>query len=136
MRRVAFSYLLLLIVVLRGVSCLHTELFHKFPELVHKYQYSLHARNDPIEEHTIVQPLDHFEASRSQATFKQRYWVNANYWKNADGPVFLYIGGEFSMSGEYIDYGMKRIIFHLDAFGLLHPCDGHESRGGSAFLKT
>ena len=71
------------------------------------------ARNDPIEEHTIVQTLDHFEASQSQATFKQRYWVNANYWRKADGPVFLYIGGEFEMSEEFIDYGMKRIIFFL-----------------------
>lgn len=105
MSRLIFPYLLFLIFVRCG-RCLQTEIFYKFRELVHRHQYSLHARNDPIEEHTIEQPLDHFEVEQEQATFKQRYWVNAKYWRKPNGPVFLYIGGEFEMSGGYIDSGM------------------------------
>ena len=29
-----------------------------------------------------------------QRTYVQRYWVNKDFWKSPDGPVFLYIGGE------------------------------------------
>ena len=105
MSTLIFSCLVFLISVLRA-SCLQTEIFYKIRELAHRHQYSLHARHDPIEEHTIIQPLDHFEATQKQATFKQRYWVNDNYWKKANGPVFLYIGGEFEISGGYIDFGM------------------------------
>ena len=99
--------LLLTIAVLHG-SCLQTEIFYKFRQLVFKHQHSLQARHDPIKEHTIQQPLDHFEPS--QKTFKQRYWVNANYWRKKDGPVFLYIGGEFELSAGYIDGGMYKLL--------------------------
>lgn len=95
--------LLLSIGVLHG-SCLQTEIFYKIRRLVHENQQSLQARHDFIEQQTIEQPLDHFEPS--QKTFKQRYWVNANYWRMKDGPVFLYIGGEFEMSEGFIDGGM------------------------------
>lgn len=100
--------LLLSIAVLHG-SCLQTEIFYKIRQLVHEHQHSLQARHDFIEQQTIEQPLDHFEPS--QKTFEQRYWVNANYWKEKDhGPVFLYIGGEFPMSAGYIDGGMYKLL--------------------------
>lgn len=99
--------LLLSIAALHG-SCLQTEIFYKIRQLVHKYQQSLHARHDFIEQQTIEQPLDHFEPS--QKTFKQRYWVNRNYWRKKDGPVFLYIGGEFEMSARFVDGGRYKFV--------------------------
>lgn len=110
MAKLVIYSLLLSIAVLHG-SCLRTEIFYKFRQLVHKHQHSLQARHDPIEEHTIEQPLDHFEPS--QKTFKQRYWVNANYWRKKEGPVFLYIGGEFELSAGYIDGGMYKLTHYI-----------------------
>ncbi|KAF7879001.1 hypothetical protein EAF04_000201 [Stromatinia cepivora] len=53
--------------------------------------------------HTIEQPIDHFPndpvyAPHTNATFKQRYWFDATYYKPG-GPVYLYIGGE--TNGQY-----------------------------------
>lgn len=110
MAKLVIYSLLLSIAVLHG-SCLRTEIFYKFRQLVHKHQHSLQARHDPVEEHTIEQPLDHFEPS--QKTFKQRYWVNANYWRKKEGPVFLYIGGEFELSAGYIDGGMYKLPHYI-----------------------
>ena len=107
MKLVIYS-LLLSIAALHG-SCLQTEIFYKIRQLVDKHRQSLQARHDFIEQQTIEQPLDHFEPS--QKTFEQRYWVNANYWKKEDGPVFLYIGGESRMSAAYIDGGMYETSF-------------------------
>lgn len=101
-------YSLLLSIAVLHVSCLQTEIFYKIRQLVHKHQHSLQARHDFIELNTIEQPLDHFEPS--QRTFRQRYWVNAKYWRKQDGPVFLYIGGEFEMSAGFIDGGMYRLL--------------------------
>ena len=47
----------------------------------------------------LLQPLDHFDASE-QRQYKQRYWVEQQYWKKPNGPVLLYIGGE-AMLGPY-----------------------------------
>ncbi|KAK2164995.1 hypothetical protein LSH36_56g00011 [Paralvinella palmiformis] len=64
--------------------------------------------DDPYVEHYITQPLDHFDASVKNS-YKQRYWVNSDYWLQKVGPVFLYIGGEASLSslsimtGEHVD---------------------------------
>ena len=40
-----------------------------------------------------VQRLDHFDRSLN-ATFAQRYFLNATFFKRAAGPVFLCVGGE------------------------------------------
>ncbi|KAM4696385.1 thymus-specific serine protease [Rhinophrynus dorsalis] len=61
----------------------------------------------PIEDY-LLQPLDHFNR-RNNATYRQRYWVNEEYWQRPNGPVFLYIGGESSLSefsvlsGEHVE---------------------------------
>uniref|UniRef100_A0A8C5QB37 Thymus-specific serine protease n=1 Tax=Leptobrachium leishanense TaxID=445787 RepID=A0A8C5QB37_9ANUR len=66
---------------------------------------------EPIEGH-YTQPLDHFNR-RNNATYRQRYWINEEYWQRPDGPVFLYIGGEGSLSefsvlsGEHVDLAQK-----------------------------
>ena len=104
MVRLSQPFVLLIIFALR-VSCFRTEISIKFRNLVHKNQYLRSARHDAIEEHTITQPVDHVAAKGKNVTFKQRYWVNPSYWRKSDGPVFLYIGGEFEMSGDFIDYG-------------------------------
>ena len=109
MARLVIHSLLLLIAVLH-VACLQTEVFYNIRQLVKKHQHSLQARHDLINENTIEQPVDHFEPS--QKTFKQRYWVNANYWRKNDGPVFLYIGGEFELSAAFIDGGMYKLFSH------------------------
>ena len=109
MARLVIHSVLLFIAVLHAVSCLQTEIFYNIRQLVNKYQHSIQARHDQIDEYTIEQPVDHFEPS--QKTFKQRYWVNANYWRKKDGPVFLYIGGESKMSAAYIDFGMYELLF-------------------------
>lgn len=103
MSRLFIHSLLLLFAVLH-VSCFRTEIFYKIRQLVNKHQHSIQARHDRVDGYTIEQPIDHFEPS--QKTFRQRYWVNANYWRKRDGPVFLYIGGEFEMSAGFIDGGM------------------------------
>ncbi|NP_001089218.1 uncharacterized protein LOC734265 precursor [Xenopus laevis] len=64
--------------------------------------------NTPSVESFIVQPLDHFNR-RNNGTYNQRYWINEQYWNYPDGPVFLYIGGEGSLSefsvlsGEHVE---------------------------------
>ena len=107
MTKLVIHNLLLLIGVLH-VCCLQTEIFYKIRDLVHKHQHSIQARHDPVYEYTIQQPLDHFEPS--QKTFMQRYWVNSNYWRKNDGPVFLYIGGESEMSASFIDGGKVYVL--------------------------
>ncbi|KAM8952267.1 thymus-specific serine protease [Pelodytes ibericus] len=61
----------------------------------------------PIEDY-ITQPLDHFNRGNN-ATYRQRYWINEAFWQRPGGPVFLYIGGESSLSefsvlsGEHVE---------------------------------
>ncbi|XP_078517215.1 thymus-specific serine protease-like [Lissotriton helveticus] len=76
----------------------------------HRGQMALPV-NEPVEGY-IRQPLDHFNR-RNNATYNQRYWINEEYWQLKDGPVFLYIGGESSLSefavmvGEHVELAQK-----------------------------
>ncbi|KAG9470766.1 hypothetical protein GDO78_016801, partial [Eleutherodactylus coqui] len=60
----------------------------------------------------LTQPLDHFNR-RNNDTYRQRYWINEEFWKRPDGPVFLLIGGEgaeseFSvLAGEHVELAQK-----------------------------
>ncbi|CAH2314237.1 thymus-specific serine protease [Pelobates cultripes] len=60
----------------------------------------------------LTQPLDHFNR-RNNATYRQRYWINEAFWQRPGGPVFLYIGGEGSLSefsvlsGEHVEMAQK-----------------------------
>ena len=56
-------------------------------------------RGPPVPEGSVLpsplwyqQPLDQFDPSNN-ATWQQRYFVNASYWTQT-GPVFLMLGGE------------------------------------------
>ncbi|XP_075043004.1 thymus-specific serine protease [Mixophyes fleayi] len=66
----------------------------------------------PPVEGFLTQPLDHFNR-RNNATYKQRYWVNEEFWQRPGGPVFLYIGGESSeseysvLAGEHVELAQK-----------------------------
>ncbi|KAM3910559.1 thymus-specific serine protease [Leptodactylus fuscus] len=66
------------------------------------------GRYVPPVEGYLTQPLDHFNR-RNNDTYRQRYWINEEFWKRPDGPVFLYIGGESSesefsvLSGEHVE---------------------------------
>ncbi|KAL9952175.1 hypothetical protein ACROYT_G039390 [Oculina patagonica] len=130
MARLLIHSLLLLFAVLH-VSCFQTEIFYKIRQLVFKHQHSIQARHDRIDEYTIEQPVDHFQFEPSQKTFKQRYWVNANYWRKSDGPVFLYIGGEFEMSARFIDGG--NIVELAEQYGGLIFGVEHRFYGFSTF---
>ncbi|KAM8902570.1 thymus-specific serine protease isoform 2-T2 [Spinachia spinachia] len=50
-----------------------------------------------VEEGRIHQQLDHLDRL-DVSTFPQRFFVNEAFWRRADGPVFLYIGGEGPIS--------------------------------------
>ncbi|KAG8547762.1 hypothetical protein GDO81_027608 [Engystomops pustulosus] len=66
----------------------------------------------PPIEGLLTQPLDHFNR-RNNDTYRQRYWINEEFWKRPDGPVFLFIGGEsaeseFSvLAGEHVELAQK-----------------------------
>ncbi|KAM8902571.1 thymus-specific serine protease isoform 3-T3 [Spinachia spinachia] len=61
---------------------------------------SLQEATEPlrrVEEGRIHQQLDHLDRL-DVSTFPQRFFVNEAFWRRADGPVFLYIGGEGPIS--------------------------------------
>ncbi|XP_039225125.1 thymus-specific serine protease [Crotalus tigris] len=66
----------------------------------------------PVEEGRILQPLDHFNR-QDRRLFNQRYWVNEQLWQRPTGPIFLYIGGESTLSpfsvltGHHVDLAEK-----------------------------
>ena len=49
---------------------------------------------------TIDMPIDHFNQS-DHRTYKNRYWVNATYYKEG-GPVFFYDAGESGVSNSTV----------------------------------
>ena len=51
---------------------------------------------DHFEERWFENWVDHYNA-QDDRTFKQRWWVNDDYW-TGDGPLFLYICGEYRCS--------------------------------------
>lgn len=55
-------------------------------------RYFTHKPNAAAERY-LTQRLDHYDASLRNASFQQRYFVNATNYKNG-GPVFLCVGGE------------------------------------------
>ena len=52
------------------------------------------TRTPPRRQRYFTQRLDHFDASLKNASFQQRYFVNATHGTRAAGPVFLCVGGE------------------------------------------
>ncbi|XP_022096081.1 thymus-specific serine protease-like [Acanthaster planci] len=60
----------------------------------------------------FTQPLDHFEVLTTE-TFPQPFYVVDQYWKKPNGPVFLYIGGEWNVraseftNGNMVDLAEK-----------------------------
>ncbi|KAI9481590.1 MAG: peptidase S28 [Benjaminiella poitrasii] len=53
--------------------------------------YSTISSSQAYQTYYINMPLDHF--ANNSITFKNRYWVNADYYKS-NGPIILYNGGE------------------------------------------
>ena len=41
--------------------------------------------------------MDHYNYMDSR-TYQQRYWINDKYWDQENGPVFVYICGEYTCS--------------------------------------
>jgi serine protease 16 len=109
------------------------KLFHHF-----SHEPTALLRGPFIDEY-FEQPLDHFDPQVSvrnhwqklqelkhaihfQGSYKQRYWVNADFWSGKEGPVFLYIGGEGGLTsmtvqaGEHVDLAKKykALIFAVE----------------------
>ena len=51
---------------------------------------------DSFKEKTFDNLVDHYNA-QDDRTFKQRFWVNDDYWTGS-GPLFVYICGEYRCS--------------------------------------
>ena len=48
------------------------------------------------ETHYFTQPVDHFNA-QTTPTFRQRYLLNATYWRGPPDPILFYCGAESSV---------------------------------------
>jgi len=62
-----------------------------------------HILESPELEQNFTNKVNHFDIRSSELTYQQRYWVNDTYFDKAEGPVFLYICGEWTCSPESID---------------------------------
>jgi serine protease 16 len=73
-------------------------------QIIDQYPYLTNSPN--VTTDFIEQPLDHFDPISKEMgkTFHQRFYVNTQYWKKPDGPVFLYIQGE----GTDTSYSVQR----------------------------
>ena len=60
---------------------------------------NLYVTMDDYSTHWIDNRLDHFDQS-DMRTYKQRFWFNDKFYsgKETQGPVFLYICGEWTCS--------------------------------------
>ena len=45
--------------------------------------------------HTFTNKIDHFNKTDTR-TYEQRYWMNQMYWDPKNGPILVYICGEWS----------------------------------------
>jgi thymus-specific serine protease len=79
---------------------------HGFQHILHHDQQlraAFDAFNTPIEDSWFNQEIDHFDRD-NYATFKQRYWINSQYW-DGSGPVFVSINGEGAASAYTVQSG-------------------------------
>jgi hypothetical protein len=79
----------------------------------HHLQHNLHRKFQQIEQDAIkkgyemppaqffTQILDHFNHQDTR-TWKQRYFVNATFWKGPTSPIFFQIGGEGAINPSYV----------------------------------
>jgi hypothetical protein len=76
---------------------------------------SLHLLS-AIPEQYYDQRLDHFNEALT-TTWKQRYWVNDEFFDRVAGPVFLMIGGEgeenpiWMKNGQWVNYAKKFVSY-------------------------
>lgn len=94
-------------------------------------------RGPPVPEGTVLppplwysQPVDQFDP-KANATWQQRYFVNASYWTQT-GPVFLMLGGEGPANPSWLvadteimlnaqKYGAMVILLEHRYYGESHP---------------
>jgi dipeptidase len=71
------------------------------PKYDYLYRSKLNNENIKLEQqemHWFSQIVDHYDYQKEQY-FKQRYWVINDYFNPKNGPVFLYICGEWECTG-------------------------------------
>ena len=79
--------------------------------------------------------LDHFDDSNT-FTYQQRYWSNDDYFDKNDGPIFLYLCGEWTCSPPSVDGAAFKLGASLNAklmvlehryYGDSQPIKGEEA---------
>eukprot|EP01132_Coremiostelium_polycephalum_P003881 gene3881-4842_t len=79
----------------------------------------------------FVQTLDHFDPTNTQ-TFKQRYYVNSQYYDpNAGGPILLYINGEGPVSSPP-NNANDAVVIYAKALGAMIVTLEHRYYGDSS----
>lgn len=100
--------LLLSAIVLSFVFINLSDALHGFSEnfgvnLHREPFYSAPKRNSRVETKWITQKLDNFNSSDTR-TWSMRYMENREHFK-AGGPIFIYVGGEWTISAGSISGG-------------------------------
>lgn len=100
--------LLLLTFVLSSVFINFGEALHGISEnfgtnLHSEPFYTAHKRSSRVETKWIEQKLDNFNTSDAR-TWQMRYMENREHFK-AGGPIFIYVGGEWTISAGAISGG-------------------------------
>ncbi|WAR11720.1 TSSP-like protein [Mya arenaria] len=109
-----FCVLLSVVCVSYVIEAIKGNRFWKIRERVEEHRRK-HAdaviaarhRSSPVKTFFIEQPLDHFNAISKGLgkTYKQRYYVNAEFWFGNKSPVFLFIGGEGTLTSRDVEIG-------------------------------
>ena len=73
--------------------------YGKFIQTQQEELLLLEGELDSTEEFEFDQKLDHFNV-QVKSTFKQRYWVNADFWDEKNGPTFVSVCGEWRCNPE------------------------------------
>lgn len=96
---------ILIFILFNDISALPGNSFLRIQEIVESQKEEdavfehkrLYGSSQIVEEVLLPQPLDHFDAHNSEM-FNQRVYINMKNWIEPSGPIFLYIGGEGTLS--------------------------------------
>ena len=71
-------------------------------------------------EYYIDMPIDHFtNGGAGSATFKMRYFVDAQYWDPMTGPILFYAGNEGQLESFYENSGFMTKNLSVELKGLI-----------------
>ena len=100
----------------------------RFNEHVNALLERLPSHKPASTTHFFSQTLDHFgDVRNSGATWRQRCYVDASFWRGPGAPVFLYIGGE-GPQGPVSPTLFMHTLAQRHVGGLQLPCDAPVGR--------